>query len=154
MREVKREVRKFESRYIKNRSSINFDVFKYKFSLYKTLLNSAKTAFYREKFGKRDNIKFFQLVKKLSSNDRVRLLPDYNSKQDLANCFSSYFANKVDSLRQELDVPHLLDYAEISIDVCPSCLGEFKSLSLVEVKELLKESKTKSCDMDPIPTSI
>ena len=53
-----------------------------------------------------------------------------------------------------MDVAHLLNYAEISIDVCSSCLGEFKSLSLVEVKELLKESKAKSCDMDPIPTSI
>ena len=68
--------------------------------------------------------------------------------------FFFLFCNKVDSLRQELDVPHLLDYAEISIDVCSSCLGQFKSLSLVEVKELLKKSKTKSCDMDPIPTSI
>ena len=106
-------------------------MFKYKCSLYKTLLNSAKTAFYREKFGKCDNKSFFQLVKKVSIDDNVRLLPDYNFKQDLANCFSSYFANKVDSLRQELDVPHLLYYAEISIDVCSSCLSEFKSLSLV-----------------------
>ena len=49
LREIKREVHKFETRYIKNRSSINFKMFKYKCSSYKTLLNSAKTAFYRDK---------------------------------------------------------------------------------------------------------
>ena len=152
LREIKREVRKLERRYIKNKLIINFDMFKSKCIVYKALLNSAKTAYYREKFGNCDTKKLFQLVRSLSVVDKGRLLPECNSKRDLANTFSAYFVNKVDSLRRK--VPEIINHTNFSTHMCPLSLSEFKHLSLVEVRELIKNSKTKSCGMDPIPTSI
>ena len=57
-----------------------------------------KTAFFRKKFGDCDTKKLFRLVKNPSVEDKGRLLP----RQDLANGFSAYFANKVVSIRRGL----------------------------------------------------
>ena len=71
----------FVSKYLEKPYIINFDMFKNKCNVYKTLLNSAKTAFYREKFGNCDTKKLFQLVKNLSVVDKGCLLPDCNSNK-------------------------------------------------------------------------
>ena len=154
MREIKREVRKLERRYIKNRKTINFDIFRNKCRAYKNLLDSAKTEFYCEKFGNCDSKKLFLLVKNLSVAANEHILPGLNSKQTLANRFSSFFMEKIDSLRRDLVDPNIVSYTEFPAILCPSRLSDFNVLNLEEVRELLRKSPTKFYTMDPIPTSI
>ena len=99
----KRELRRLERRLIKNQTTINRDMFKNKCGVYKSLLVSAKKAYYREKFGNCDIKRLFQLVKNLSGVTRGSSLPDSDSKQELAARFSLFFEKRIETLRCKLD---------------------------------------------------
>ena len=73
----------------------------------------------------------------------------------LANRFSSFFESKIESLRMRLDDVEILPYnKQWTNGSCTSSLSDFKLLSILEVRDLLRTSKTKSCLLDPIPTSV
>ena len=156
LRDFKRELRRLERRLVKNRTTINRDLFKNKCGVYRTLLVSAKTAYYREKFGNCDIKRLFQLVKNLSGVTRGHLLPDSDSKKGLATRFSLFFEKRIEALRCILDDNHtsLTSNAAILTTTCSTHLRNFKLFNLVDIREILKISKTKSCATDPLPACI
>ena len=156
LRDAKRELRRLERRLVKNRTTINRDMFKNKCGVYKTLLVHAKTAYYREKFGNCDAKRLFQLVKNLSSTSGGHLLPDSDSKQELATRFSLFFEKRIEAIRCKLDDNHtsLTSNAVIQTTTCSTHLSNFKPVTPVDIREILKISKIKSCATDPVPACI
>ena len=77
-------------------------------------------------------------------------LPDHTDKEELANQFASFFINKIQDIRDQLDT--LPTYCHISID--PPEFLEFELMTEEEVGNIIKGMPAKMCDMDVIPTTL
>ena len=80
-------------------------------------------------------------------------MPTHESIQQLADDFGDFFVAKINNIRSEIDVQNA---ALPDLPVTPSCecLSTFETLSESDVRKLVMESKTTSCALDPIPTSL
>jgi hypothetical protein len=78
-------------------------------------------------------------------------LPTGRSDMELANQFNDFFTNKIETIRAsfvELDPP---------IDEPVNCMAELWNFSPVttdDVRRIITKSPSKSCRLDPIPTSV
>ena len=78
-------------------------------------------------------------------------LPTNISKSDLPNTFSTYFTDKIEKIRNEIDLqksaaPSFTNYSG-------KRLNQFSAVSEEFVRDLLKSVAPKSCILDPIPTN-
>ena len=83
--------------------------------------------------------------------------PPHASEKELANNFSKFFSNKINKIRENLDnhteIPQDDQY-KIESAKFTNPFNEFKPLSEDEVRELIKKSPNKYCELDPLPTWI
>ena len=92
----------------------------------------------------------FKTVSNLTGKCKLNPLPTGVSDSQLAEDFSSFFHNKVDSIRKELDdsplfVPPKLDVPQFS---------SFTELDVNSTQKLIDNAKPATCDLDPIQSSI
>ena len=80
-------------------------------------------------------------------------LPHHTSSQQLAEDFRQFFIKKIEDIRSELNAPANLLIPQSSY-YTGNHLTKFKQLTHADVRKLVMSSKTKSCDLDPIPTSL
>ena len=98
----------------------------------------------------------FKLINRALHRKQEYPLSPHSSEADLANSFSTFFKEKIQS------IPNYLDSQISNNDVsawhdqpCFNALfPEFKSLTEQEVKKVILNSPNKYCKLDPIPTSI
>ena len=65
----------------------------------------------------------------------------------------TFFIRKITNLRAELACVDDCTYSNLG-DPCVSSFEKFEPLEMEAVKHLVLESNTKSCSLDPIPTSM
>ena len=94
--------------------------------------------------------KLFQLVNHLAGHKPENPLLPRNTDKELANEFADFFISKIVRIRQELDKHPL--YQPSMSDV-PE-LNNFRELYEDEVLKLIMKTKSKSCELDPIPTTL
>ena len=80
-------------------------------------------------------------------------LPEFTSVKSLCDHFSRYFVDKIETIRSKFpdkvqNIP-LVQKPEIK-----SKMNVFERASEDEIKKLILSSSSKSCDLDPIPTSV
>ena len=119
------------------------------------LLECAKTKYYiysnmvREN---EDNAKaLWNSIKKVLHRSPKIVLPDHTTNNSLINTFGRYFTDKITKLRSGL----------LSTDVDPPVTTSYKNkfvsfrtITEEEVLKIIKSTPNKSCDLDPIPTSL
>ena len=90
--------------------------------------------------------------KKILHRSSVAVLPDYTNKTDLANTFCKFFYDKILKIRSTLQssIPSSVTRPNST----KNTLSSFKPVSEEELLKILKSSPSKSCDLDPIPTSL
>ena len=117
------------------------------------LLECAKTKCYSDMVRENeDNSKtLWNSIKKVLHRSPKMVLPDYTTMNSLINTFRRYFADKIAKLRSGL----------LSTDADPPVSGSYKNkfvsfrtMSEEEVLKIIKSTPNKSCDLDPIPTSL
>lgn len=99
----------------------------------------------------------FNAVNRLLGCCTEERYPPYTEPGKLANDFGQFFIRKIENIRTELDNMDSLDPSEdtsISRTFTGSPLFEFKLISTNSVKKLITCSPSKSCDLDPVPTSL
>ena len=83
------------------------------------------------------------------------MLPDYTSLIHMLEKFSNYFVDKIPALRLKLDQRNqdaqIVDDGRITP---PPELSSFTPATVDEVGKLIKQSATKTCQLDPIPTHL
>ena len=104
-----------------------------------------------------DQGKLYKLINKLTFGNKNIPYPDINTNT-LVNNFGNYFQNKVHNIINDIDciienenILEVVNYEELETDI-PS-LNNFTQLSTNQVKKLIMEASTKTCKLDPIPTS-
>ncbi len=83
-------------------------------------------------------------------------LPPHSSDSDLANEFSNFVKEKIESIRDFLDSPQSNGTNSRWQDQ-PKFTAKrikFKPISKEELKEIVTKSSDKYCKLDPIPTSL
>ena len=90
--------------------------------------------------------------KKILHRSSAAVLPDYTNKTDLANTFCKFFYDKILKIRSTLQSskPSLVTRPNPT----KNTLSSFTPVSEEEILKILKSSPSKSCDLDPIPTSL
>ena len=78
-------------------------------------------------------------------------LPDHECDEELANKFASFFLSKIEKIRDQFKLKPLLECDE---NFSVPMLKAFSVMSHDEICRLIGEMKTKSCELDPLPTRI
>ncbi|KAK4311201.1 hypothetical protein Pmani_017293 [Petrolisthes manimaculis] len=78
-------------------------------------------------------------------------LPRHDDASKLADQFSDFFEQKVLRIRERFTES---DAYVVESETNSHSLSDFEPMTEESVRELVQSMKTKSCDLDPIPTSL
>ena len=161
--EAKHYRKQLERKWRKTKSTSDRQLFVAQRLKVTRLIDQAKTDYYGSKItGCADDQKsLFKIVEQLLHNKGPEKFPTHNDSFHLAETFSSFFINKIVKIRDQLDIEEnstclgaaaLTNFNNEEPPVC-NVLEEFVPLTEEEIF-LIAKSPTKSCDLDPLPTSI
>ena len=99
--------------------------------------------------------KLYQVMTELLHRKGPALLPAHDSSKDLAYKFCTFFTEKITSIRSQLDSINLTDRHTILSPITSSLgegLSKFTLMTDEEILKIIKNSPTKTCRLDPLPT--
>ena len=88
----------------------------------------------------------------MMGNSGERILPLHTCKRNLANDFSAFFYNKILTIRSELGLPGLNKCGSMTTSFSGTPLTTFMDATEIEIRNIIKLSHAKSCELDPLPT--
>ena len=119
------------------------------------LIKEAKQAYYTDKLSDDSLQTVFQCVGELM-HDKNKVLPNHDSKKQLADQFVHFFLSKVCKIYDEIQLSSKKDTSPNSpyIYDIPTehTFQEFDSVSHAQLLVMISKTKSKSCSLDPIPT--
>ena len=137
---------------LKSGLQVDIDLYKKECKMYNKLLQESKCKYYRNEFSACNDKQLFRMVNKLCSVNSSPILPTHKSSKDLGNLFGKFFHEKVEKIMTKLNS---IITPPITVSIIPSCkssLTVFDPVTDDAVREVIMESATKSCRLDPIPT--
>lgn len=101
-----------------------------------------------------DQKMLFKIVDKLLHRNEARKLPTTAPKTLVEN-FVNFFTDKVSIIRQGLSSQQTSHTAISDHDnPCCSVFSNFESVTSQDVEKIIRSSASKSCDLDPLPTTV
>ena len=100
-----------------------------------------------------DQKQLFKVVKSLCKSYKESPLPEHDPKEELTEKFGQHFIEKIDKIRDNFGPSEGLDNYDARDFTFPN-LSKFTPVSVEEVKQIVLKSPSKSCMLDPIPTSL
>ena len=121
------------------------------------LLNESECKYYKntQYEAKFNSKKMFTICNSLLGWNTSLPLPPGHSISELAECFNIFFTSKISRIRSELKDLRIgpPDASDVNDQIPPS-MDCFQPLSQEEVENIINTSPSKSCDLDPIPTTL
>jgi hypothetical protein len=154
LRERKRAKRRLERKWISSGLEVHKQMYHEECQQYKSALDKAKTDYHKAQISDCEQGKLFRVINKMSAAKPMKVLPSHESANDLASDFSKFFHEKIRKVKDELD--HFSDTTNFAHDVKRNVpqLCEFQEMSQEAVCKIIMNSKSKSCPLDPIPSSL
>ena len=155
--EEKRLKRKYERKYNRSQLAIDRELYCHQRDRYNNLLNTTKQDYFKNKVESATSTKeLFKVCNNLLNRTNENVLPSHNCGTELANRFVNYFGDKIKSIRQDLEnSSNTPDYTtNVASDFDGVPLEKFRIVHQDEVRKIITSSPSKSCALDPIPTSI
>lgn len=161
LREAKQKRRKAERKWRRTKLIIHQQIYKDQCRLVGLLLVQAKKNYYSDKIAEcgTDHKQLFRLTKNLMGQNGDVILPSCSSEKILSNKFSNYFLNKITTIRTNIgsvnslaDSDNLVMTADIPFD--GEALTQLTPTTEDEVRKIITNSPSKSCELDPLPTSL
>ncbi len=155
LRDLKRKRRKFENTWRRTKLLSDDVLFKQAKNYYVSRLNHAHVDHYQTEIaGAHGNQKkLFSIIQQLASVHHENPLPDHDSLQELADRFGDFFIHKIDRILAEIDTQPC-SFQSQHYEQPSNTFSAFKPLSESEVKKLVMDSKSTTCDLDPLPTPL
>lgn len=154
---LNRIIQKAERIWKKSKLTIHREIVKDKHKMLQDMRRSAKQKYYNRKISDndKDSKELFKITNSLLYKEKNRSLPSHSSPLELANRFAGYFTEKISIIRQELclnqDTSVLQQEKQSE---CVTYLESFVKISDSDVSKLILGGNSKSCNMDPIPTTL
>ena len=146
-------VRNRERIWLKYSQDHQWEAYKTERNKYRMMLTTQKRQFYSLAVSKvkGDSKALYQLANNLTSHVLENPLPPSTSDSDQSEIFADFFLDKILKIRGDLnDKDALIIKPREGVPV----LQKFSSITESDVKRLIMDMKTKSCELDPIPTYI
>ena len=120
-------------------------------------LVEAKTAYLTKKVEEsKDNQQaLFRLTRNMMGNRGETILPLHTCKRNMANdfsIFSTFFYNKILNIMSELGLPGLYKCGSMTTSFSGTPLTTFMDATELEIRNIIKLSPAKTCELDPLPT--
>ena len=158
IRDAKREKRKHERKWRRTGKDTDKNTYKTQCQTVNELINTTKTQFYSDKIQEhgKDQKALYRIANKLLSRQGEPTYPSHDSVEDLCNRFAQFFVDKIAKIRQNLtSLESETDeqgIANINNPEIKSALASLQPASEEEVRKIIMQSPSKTCDLDPIPT--
>lgn len=156
---AKREKRKAERVWRRTNLEIHRQIYREKCLLSSRLLFQSKQDYYSTSIMEcgNDTKRLFKLTNKLLGDNNEVILPTSDNDRDLSNEFGKYFLGKIQTIRETLQSQNdkTGNYSDVlwaDVQYTGDPLIEFSPTSSDEIRKLIMNSPSKSCDLDPIPT--
>ena len=121
------------------------------------LLNESECTYYKNTLheAKQNSKKMFKTCNLLLGWNTSLPLPPGHCENELAEHFNTFFISKISRIRSGLEDlgTGLPDEFDVNEQI-PPCMDFFKPLSQEEVENKINTSPSKSCDIDPILTTL
>ena len=153
--EAKREKRRAERRYLKNRLTVNLEILRQARSRVNALCKKAKSEFYRQKIEDcaKDQKSLFKITNELMHRQRDASLPTFHDPFVLANDFAQFFTEKVEKISQTFTTVSSNASAREETEQVPQ-ISELEIITKEELKKVIISGNSKCCHLDPIPTTL
>ena len=148
-RNLKREKRQAERKWVISKTATEYNTFRQKFHNYSSECNKQKTLHYSNEIVKNncDQKQLFRVVNKLTDGDKTIPYPDkpYNV---LTNEFGHFFLNKVESLIESIENINTTESIESNIGYQHNTnnyppFNNFHPLSNAEIRTIIMQSSSK-----------
>ena len=80
------------------------------------------------------------------------ILPLHTCKINMSNDCSAFFYNKILTIKSELGLPGLYKCGSMTTSFSGTPLTTFMDATEIEIRNIIKLSPAKSCELDPLPT--
>ena len=150
---AKHELRQAECQWRDTRLTVHREIYTKQWGVVKTLVRAARKLHLSARIGNCSNTRqLFSLSNGLLGKSKTTPLPSDIPRSALQDRFCVFFYQKIQNIRQDLDA-HPSEPATFSAYDGPKlCL--FQPVTEEEIRKLIVESPTKTCMLDPIPTSL
>jgi hypothetical protein len=115
----------------------------------------AKKNYYNDKISENQNNpkKLFSISNSLLKNNKDRSLPTFSSEKDIADSFVQFFHNKIANIRDNLG-KSTTTTPETTKAPDSEQFSKFERVTESDVSDMILKGNSKSCSLDPIPTSL
>ena len=115
-------------------------------------LVETKTSYFTNKVEEsKDNPKaLFRLIRNMIRNSGETILPLHTCEINMANDFSVFFYNKIVNIRSELGLLGVYKWGSVTNSFSETLLTTFMDASELEIRNIIKLSPAKSCELDPL----
>ena len=155
---AKRELRCAERRWQKTRLVVHRQIFTTHRNAYHQQLASTKSNHYRTIIHEdANNVKaMYSVTNDLLGRSASPSLPDCRDDATLAEEFHHYFTQKIGNIRSTTDSRSMTITLEPQQPTAyqPAELCEFQPASAEDIKRIIVQSSSKSCELDPMPTNL
>ena len=151
---AKRERRKAERRWRSSKLQIHLDMFILAHRKVTKLCFDAKQEFFCSKINENsgDQKQLWKIANNLLFRKKESPLPTHCDSKELADDFAEFFSDKIRKIGEAFP-PTSRDPHEEDTVGAPK-FNTLKLTSVEELKKLITSGNSKSCAMDPIPTSL
>ena len=157
-KQAKRERRKAERRWGKSdKLEIDREILKNKQKQANEICSAAKRGYYNSKVSaaEGDSKELFRVVNALLHKPKGTPLPSHTSDKEMANMFGQFFSKKISKIR---DVLTLNNNDSEGVGEGQPCLiprlESFTHISESDIGKIIMKGNSKSCALDPVPTSL
>jgi hypothetical protein len=102
-----------------------------------------------------DQKQLYSIANTLLHRTKTRKLPTFTEPETMAERFADYFNDKIQKIRDTFKLDTKDASAAFANDTnAAATLCDFKPTDEKELKKIIMSSKSKSCVLDPIPTTL
>ena len=154
IRNAKRKRRQLERRWRKNKSDENRNAYAEQRKHVSNLTHVQKTEYYSGIVleNSQNPRGLFKILDSMLHKSKKDVFPPDIPQESLATAFSNFFTNKVADIRKDLGSNSI----ELETDISNRSsipLSEFAAVNSDEIKKIILNSKSTTCELDPIPTT-
>ncbi len=151
--------RSIERKWRKNRQNHEYEVeFNRARTVYSSLLRQSKSAHFRNILDthSRDQGKLFREMNKIMNRTQCKVLPDHTDSKELADRFCQFFQDKIKVIRDQFeeDISEEAFRFDSRTPLNFPRLDTFVHLTEDNVRKIIMKTKSKSCELDPLPTAL
>ena len=145
-------VRNRERKWIKYSEDHQWTAYKRERNRYKNMINYYKQSVLSSKIkkAKGDTRSLYSVLNNMTENKKENPMPPDVDEETLCEEFADYFLSKIENIRQLFRDVEPNDPPQTEVPL----LRRFSCLTVSEVRDVVMSMKTKTCELDPMPTHL